>query len=468
MTGSTLSAPATLALDRGRVVVIGGGLSGITAALDCARAGASVSLVESRGRLGGAAYSFDRHGIHADNGQHVFLRSCTAYRQLLDDLGAGSMVTLQPRLDIPVLAPGGRRARLRRNNLPAPLHLAAAVARYSLLSAGERVSLVRAMRALKRIDPDDPAADARSFGDWLAQHGQGARAVEAVWSLICRPTVNLRVEDASLAQAAQVFQVGLLNDAAAGDVGHAIVPLSDIHDRAARAALQGAGVEVMLRSGATRLAAEGGGYRVECRGGAALTADAVVVATPPQRTAALLPAQAGISQAALDSLGTSPIVNLHVVFDRRVLWVPFAAGVYSPVQWIFDRTRSAGVVGGQYLAITLSAADEELAMTAEDLRARHLPALVELLPAARGAQVSQFFVTREHAATFRAAPGARALRPGPRTRLPGLMLAGTWTDTGWPATMESAVRSGHAAASEALAWLGQRAVREEARLEEVV
>lgn len=468
MTGSTLTAPSTLPVDRGRVVVIGGGLSGITAALDCARAGASVSLVESRGRLGGAAYSFDRHGIHADNGQHVFLRCCTAYRQLLDELGAGSMVAVQPRLDIPVMAPGGRRARLRRNGLPAPLHLAGAVARYSLLSAGERVSLVRAMRALERIDPDDPAADARSFGDWLAEHGQGARTVEAVWALICRPTVNLRVEDASLAQAAQVFQVGLLKDGAAGDVGHAIVPLSEIHDRAARRALQAAGAEVCLRHGATRLAAEGDGYRVELSTGTAVVADAVVLATPPHRAAALLPAQAGVSSAALQELGTSPIVNLHVVFDRRVLGVPFAAGVYSPVQWIFDRTQSAGVTDGQYLAITLSAADEELAMSAEDLRARHLPALGELLPAVRSAHVRQFFVTREHAATFRAAPGARALRPGPRTGLPGLMLAGTWTDTGWPATMESAVRSGHAAAGEALAWLGQRAVREAPRLEEVL
>ena len=453
---------------RPTVVVIGGGLSGIAAGLDCARAGASVRLLESRGRLGGAAYSFDRHGIHADNGQHVFLRCCTAYRQLVEDLGAVSMVTLQPRLDIPILAPGGRRARLRRNTLPAPLHLAGALARYSLLSPLERLSLLRTMRALERIDPDAPAADARSFGDWLAEHGQGARAVEAVWGLICRPAVNLTVQDASLAQAAQVFQVGLLQDGEAGDVGHAVVPLSDIHDHAARRALKAAGVELMLRSGATAIAAQDGGFRVELSSGAALDADAVVVATQPQRTARLLPAAAGVSKGSLQALGSSPIVNLHVVFDRPVLDVPFAAGVYTPVQWIFDRTGSAGVPDGQYLAVTLSAADEELGMTAEGLRARHLPALRELLPAARAAQVRQFFVTREHAATFRAAPGARAHRPGPRTRLPGLVLAGTWTDTGWPATMESAVRSGRAAAAEALAWLGQRGVSAEPRLKEAV
>jgi squalene-associated FAD-dependent desaturase len=453
---------------RGRVLIIGGGLSGIAAALECARGGASVRLLESRGRLGGAAYSFDRHGIRADNGQHVFLRCCSAYRKLLSDVGADSMVSLQPRLDIPILAPGGRRARLRRGRLPAPLHLAGALARYSLLSPLERLSLVRAVRALQKIDPDDPAADRRSFGDWLTEHGQGARAVEAIWELICRPTVNLRVEDASLAQAAQVFQVGLLEDAGAGDVGHAIVPLSDIHDHAARRALAAAGVEVMLRTGAARVATDGEGFQVELSGGASVPADAVIVATQPQRTARLLPPEAGISTVSLESLGSSPIVNLHVIFDRPVLDVSFAAGVYTPVQWIFDRTSSAGVQDGQYLAVTLSAADHELGTSAEDLRARFLPALAELLPAARDARVRSFFVTREHAATFRAAPGARVHRPGPATRLPGLTLAGTWTDTGWPATMESAVRSGHAAAGQALAWLGQRALHGERRLKEAV
>jgi squalene-associated FAD-dependent desaturase len=450
------------------VVVVGGGLSGIAAGLECARAGASVTLIESRGRLGGAAYSFDRHGIHADNGQHVFLRCCTAYRELLEEIGATQMVTLQPRLDIPILAPGGRRARLRRSGLPAPLHLARALTGYRLLSLGERLSVVRAMRALGSVNVDDPAVDARSFGDWLAEHGQGERAVEAIWSLICRPTVNLSVEDTSLAQAAQVFQVGLLGEASAGDVGHAIVPLSEIHDRAAGLALQRAGVHVMLRHGATALRAGQGGFSIEVSGAPTLEADVLVLAVSPDRAARLLPAEAGVSGAGLERLGSSPIVNLHVVYDRRVLDEPFAAGVYTPVQWVFDRTAGSGVRAGQYLAVTLSAADEELEMTVDDLRARYLPALADLLPAAGSAEVREFFVTREHSATFRATPGARALRPGPRTQLPGLALAGTWTDTGWPATMESAVRSGRAAGREAISALSLRADREtDVRVKEV-
>jgi squalene-associated FAD-dependent desaturase len=429
-----------------RVIVVGGGLAGITASLECARAGATVTLLESRGRLGGAAYSFIRDGISADNGQHVFLRCCTAYRELLQEINAQDCVTLQPRLDIPVLAPGGVQGRLRRSGLPAPLHLAASLIRYPLLSFGQRVGVARAMQALRRVDPDDPAADARSFGDWLAEHGQGEAAIDAIWDLIARPTLNLAPSDASLAQAAQVFRVGLLEDHRASDVGYARVPLSEIHDRAAGRALASAGVDVHLRRGVTAVTQVPDGFRVESTGAPSLTGSAVILAVTPDRLARLIPETAGVAADDLQRLGSSPIVNLHVVFDRPVTDLAFAAGVRTPVQWFFDRTRSSGLDRGQYLAISLSAADAELGMSAPELRQRYLDALGELLPQSRTARVEAFFVTREHSATFRAGPGARALRPGPQTELTGLALAGAFTDTGWPATMEGAVRSGRAAA----------------------
>jgi squalene-associated FAD-dependent desaturase len=441
-----------------RIVVIGGGLAGITAALDCAKSGASVTLLESRGRLGGAAYSFTRNGLQLDNGQHVFLRCCSEYQALLGELGASHLVTLQEQLSIPVLAPGRRAARLARTQLPAPLHLTGALLRYPFLGIRQLLALGRAVIALQAVDPDDPAADAQSFGSWLARHGQDSELMETVWELIGRPTLNLRADDASLAQAAFVFQQGLLSDKGAGDVGYAKVPLGDIHDLAARDALAHAGVVVRVRHGVSAVRPTGPEFEIEGSTMPTMRADAVVLAVGQERAAKLLPAAAGIDAGALATLGSSPIVNLHAVYDRPVLDEPFAAGVHTPVQWVFDRTIPAGLRRGQYLAISLSAADDELGMSCEQLRARFEPALAELLPGARSAQLQEFIVTREHAATFRAAPGSRALRPGARTALPGLFLAGAWTDTGWPATMEGAVRSGRLAAREALS--GPAATRE--------
>ena len=157
-------------------------------------------------------------------------------------------MTLQPRLELAVLGPGGRQGWLRRSGLPAPLHLAGSLLRYPFLSVRARLSVGEAMQRLRSVDPEDPRNDERSFGDWLWEHGQDGPAIAAVWELIARPTLNLTVADASLAQAAQVFRLGLLEDKAAGDIGWAVAPLSEIHDRAARRALERAGVRVRLRS----------------------------------------------------------------------------------------------------------------------------------------------------------------------------------------------------------------------------
>jgi monoamine oxidase len=190
-----------------------------------------------------------------------------------------------------------------------------------------------------------------------------------------------------------------------------------------------------------------------------LTGDAVIVAAPHHDAARMLPAEAGIDAASLDALGSSAIVNLHIMLDRPVMSVPFVAGVDTPLQWVFDRTASSGLGRGQMLAVSLSAADDMLALSTEALRERFVPELSRLFPAARDAEVCDFFVTREPSATFRQAPGMGRHRPGTRTRRCGLYLAGAWTDTGWPATMEGAVRSGLAAAAAAVEDLGAQAGR---------
>jgi squalene-associated FAD-dependent desaturase len=343
---------------------------------------------------------------------------------------------------------------LYRSGLPAPLHLGGALARYAHLGPADRARAVRAALALRRLDPEDPRLDQRSFGAWLAEHGQRPAAVEALWDLIGRPTLNVTADGASLAQAAQVFRTGLLTRAGASDVGWARAPLGDVHDGPARRALAAASVDVRLRWRAERVVPAAAGWSIEGVG-ERVTADAAIVAVPHDRLAALLPQGALAAPERLNELGTSPIINLHVAYDRRVTDLAMAAAVRSPVQFAFDRSESSGWKGGQLLAISLSAADEDMQRRPEELRARYLPALAELFPAARSASVERFVVTREHAATFRAAPGAKALRPAARTLLPGLALAGAHTTTGWPATMEGAVRSGHTAADEVLSALAR-------------
>jgi squalene-associated FAD-dependent desaturase len=437
----------------GRVVVLGGGLAGITAALDCAQAGANVTLVEVRRRLGGAAYSFERDGLVMDNGQHVFMRCCHAYRRLLTRLGSERAVYVQPRLRVPVLSPARAPAALGRGRLPAPLHMAPSLARYRHLRPVQRLRVAGAVMALTRLDPSDRSLDEVSFGDWLARRGQDGDTVARFWEVIVRPTLNAQVADASLALGAFVFQTALLGATDAGDIGFHRSPLGETIGSPAERALARAGVRVVLGSRAESVERDGGGFRVRANGDS-LPADAVVVAVPHARAAGLLEPLLPQLARALGEIPSSPIVNLHVLFDRRVCDEQFAAGVDTPVQYVVDRSGVQGVPDGhQYLAVSLSGAQREMTMSVDELRAGYLPALARLLPRVREANVERFFVTREHAATFMAAPGLARLRPQARTEVAGLLLAGAWTDTGWPATLEGAVLSGHAAAAAALTQL---------------
>ncbi|MCS0638025.1 hydroxysqualene dehydroxylase HpnE [Streptomyces sp. LP05-1] len=438
----------------GDAVVVGGGLAGITAALRLAEAGTRVTLLEGRPRLGGLAFSFRRGDLTVDNGQHVHLRCCTAYRWFLERIGGTALAPLQPRLDVPVLdvgrPAGPRLGRLRRTALPVPLHLAGSLAGYPHLSLTERAAVVRAALALNRLDPTDPALDREDFAGWLARHGQSPRAVAALWDLVGVATLNATAPEVSLGLAAMVFKTGLLSEPGAADIGWARVPLGELHDTRARAALTALGVRIETRAKAESLTrTPDGRWRVAHAGGA-LDTDAVVLAVPQRETYELLPDGALPDPGRLLEIGTAPILNVHVLYDRRVLRRPFFAALGSPVQWVFDRTDASGYRGGQYLALSQSAAGAEIDTPVAELRARYLPELERLLPAARGAGVRDFFVTRERTATFAPAPGVGRLRPGARTRVPGLSLAGAWTATGWPATMEGAVRSGFAAADAAL------------------
>jgi len=469
-----------------RAVVIGGGLAGITAAVALGKAGHEVTLLEAKPRLGGATMSFSRDGLVIDTGQHVFLRCCTAYRGLLDRLGMAAHAPLQPRFDVTVLAPG-KQAVLKRRRVPAPLHMLPALLGYPFLNWPERMRLTLAALAFRRLDEKDQKTDELRLGDWLAAHGQDERTRRVLWDLFSVSSLNVPGDDASLALAAVVVKTGLLGDADAADIGVPTLSLGELHGAAAARLLGKLRATVRTQAKVTAIEpADDGGFLVRlthstpptptptpaptstaapipadgnqegCEvaeeaadgGGEELLADAVVLAVPHEQAAKLVPPGA-LPAETVDGwagLGAAPIVNVHVIYDRKVMDVPFAAAVDSPVQWVFDRTRISGMHergnDGQYLAISLSAADEYAGKPVAELREQFVPALAELFPAAKAATVTEFFVTREKRATFRQVPGTAKLRPKAATGLPGLVLAGSWTDTGWPDTMEGAVRSG--------------------------
>jgi monoamine oxidase len=245
-----------------------------------------------------------------------------------------------------------------------------------------------------------------------------------------------------------VFRTGVLDSASASDIGIPAVCFRQLHAEPARAAIEQAGGTVVTQA---RVGNVSGSLELALEQGSA-EADAVIVAVPHEAVGSLVPAGA-VDLDALAALGSSPIVNLHVHYDRAVLREPLAAAIGSPVQWLFDRTAASGAREGQLVAVSLSHAVEEIGASSSSLAERYLPALERLLPEAAGASVLDFAVTHSPRATFRIAPRTRRLRPQTATSIGGLFLAGAWTDTGWPPTMEGAVRSGLAAARAALANL---------------
>ncbi|MGI5241916.1 hydroxysqualene dehydroxylase HpnE [Dactylosporangium sp. CA-139066] len=440
------------------VCVIGGGLAGIAAAVRIARAGRPVTLLERRSRLGGATYTFQRRGVPVDTGQHVFLRCYTEYRELLRTIGGEPHVELQRRFTVPVLAPGGRQYGLRRYALPAPAHLVPALLRYGLLSRPERWAAIRAAAALRGVAVEDPAADEVTFGQWLAEHGQGPGAVRRLWDVVTLAALNVPSAEASLALAAHVFRTGLLDAADAADIGRLTAPLATVHAETALHLLRRIGARVRCGAAVRRIERDGAGYTVAAGGGEVRT-PAVVLAVPHPAASRLVPAGAVPDPRRWLELGTSPIVNVHLHYAAPVTALPFAAAVDSPVQWLFRLPAAAGDAG-QRLVLSLSGAGALIDVPASDLIDRYRDAVAELLPRARATELLDAFVTREPHATIRQSPGVQALRPPAATRFPGLVLAGAWTATGWPDTMEGAVRSGNAAADIVLRHLASASASE--------
>ncbi len=465
----------TLAGGRASVVVIGGGLAGISAAIDLADAGLQVTLLEARPWLGGATWSFARRGLTIDNGQHVFLRCCLAYRELLARLGVAGCGPVQDELDLTVLGPDAL-ARVRRSGLPAPWHLARSLAGYRLLSRLERAKVATAALALQFVDI--AGREDRSLDDWLARHGQDERARRLFWDQLSLSALNVNSESADLAMAASAIRTAVLSRRDSADLGVPSVPLSHLHGNPAAELLRQLRVMVRLgvRVSSLRAGAAGGwdiglaygehtgtAQGVDIRQGtlfengpARIHAAGVVLAVPAWEAAVLAPDSLAGDAPRWAQLEPSPVMSIHVIYGSRVTRLPFAAAAGSPVHWVMDKTAPSGLHAGQYLAASVRAAGAYLDTPAAQLRAEFLPAMERLFPAAAEASVEDFFVTRERRATIAHVPGSQRLRlaqAGPA----GFAMAGAWTDTGWPDTMEGAVRSGQAAAQKLMAELPARA-----------
>ena len=384
------------------------------------------------------------------------------------------------------------KGSIRRTASPAPLHLMRSLLHYPHMTGRERINAARTALALRKLDPDKRLLDSKTaavlrsetkmepresnaalqiddvtFGQWLRARGESENAIQSLWNLITLPTANLPTDQVSLQLAAKIFVTGLLTDSSAADIGWSAVPLSELHADAAATALRSIGAEVRTKAAVEKITADPLGVRCD---GEHLPADAVVAAVP-HTASDILPEGSVKQQRRLSELGESPIINVHLVYDQPVTDLPLAAALGSEAQFVFDRTAAAKLNGGsgecsnagkagnsatgpQCLGISLSAADEYLSWSPAELVEHMTAEVAKLFPKARGQQPRDCMVTREVSATFRGVPGTASLRPPAQTNHAGLFVAGAWTDTGWPATMEGAVRSGIAAADLALRHVG--------------
>ncbi|HZS13625.1 MAG TPA: hydroxysqualene dehydroxylase HpnE [Candidatus Dormibacteraeota bacterium] len=427
-------------------IVVGGGVAGVAAAVAATDRGWRTLLLE-RGRvLGGMARSFpdDRLGGEMDCGQHVLMTCCTEYRALLRRLGTAHLAPLQERLDVHVVDEEGRSARLREVHMPPPLHLLPSLARLPWLSTADRAAVglaVTRLRAARDLD----ALDSHTFAGWLGVAAHGPTR-QAMWDLVTVATCNLGAAEVSAGVGAFVMREGFLRSRAAA-VGVPRAGLSRLLEPAIDAVGRGGG-EVRLGVAVDSVLHDGAGAAgVRTSSGHELRAPRVVVAGPAPLLARVAPdVAAHPTLAGWQRITTSPILNLHLRFDRPVLDAPYLAVWNSPLQWLFSRSRLHGEPGPEETVVcSLSAATDLADLPAEEVRDRLLPHLHRAQPRSRDARLIGWRVTREREATAALRPGTGALRPGPATPVAGLAIAGAWTATGWPITMESAARSGPAA-----------------------
>ncbi len=453
---------------KAEVVILGGGIAGIATAVHLLGHGYTVTLVEMRRFLGGRAFSFtDRQtGIPVDNGQHVIVGCCTYFIQLLQRLGVWDRWYLQPRLHIRVLDRHMKEGCLATSFLPSPFHLLPAFMTYPHLGLGDKLRIVWALANARFTNRHRANLETMTLHHWLKLHRQTDRAIQNFWTLVMMPILNDDVRDVSASMGLMVIQEGMLQGYHGSDMGYATRDLGAALGEPAYEYLQAHGCRVMLGCSARRIAVESGRVTgVQLTSGERVTGQLYVSSVPFHDLLEILPqetAEFPLFQR-LEGLETSPIVNVHLWYDRPVMEGEFCAFVDSPLQWVFNRSafmggdtvlnqRDAGgplgkvSSGGQCVCISHSAAWKYIEWSREELIQEFVEEMKRVFPLARDAQVQRAIVVKQRNATFRCLPGATGLRPGSHTPLSNLFLAGAWTNTGWPSTMEGAARSGYNAA----------------------
>ncbi len=461
----TLAAPEATnqAGERPRAVIVGGGIAGLAAAVRCLRRGITPIVLEKRGFLGGRAFSFvDREtNTVVDNGQHVFVGACTAYRVFLEEIGADSNAFEQTRLEVPVLK-DGNISTLGWSRISV-LGMLPSLLQYRHLSLGGKLRAIYGMVRIK-FTRRKPALDEVAFGDWLRDRGQNDETIEQLWNLIVLPTLNDDVSDVSADLGLMLFQKLLLGSRDDAIIGYSRVPLSQLAGDDAAAYIASNGGSVTLNASVDRIDWDDGSQPgVFLTGGSVVQADAVITAVPQTALPSLLTNSGNASDsdpiaATAGNLKTGPIVVVHIWYDRQVLYNDFIAVADSPLQFVFNvsaihRGQSEGEHQGQHILISLSAAYEWAKLGKAELEEIFVTEMARAFPAAGDAEVIHVLSVKQPNATFRVTPGAGKYRPKQKTGIPSLFIAGDWTDTDWPSTMESAVRSGNLAADAAAEYL---------------
>lgn len=431
------------------VAIVGGGLAGIAAAMALAKQNRKVLLLEARPRLGGRASSFQDpiSGQLVDVCQHVVLGCCSHFMEFLKEIGIAYYLTPQPKLYF--LTPDGKQTTWQASRwLPSPLHYASSFLRSHFLSFQSKRCIATAMLKLKSLpaDHDEPLLN------WLLKQKQTQQALDRFWSPVLVSALNETLDNAGLKYARKVFVDGMFHSAAAGLMYLPNVPLGQFYGKELNDWLTKHQVEVRLSTAVKEVTVEGNSITgLRLRTGNSVTAKQYVLAVPSERITSLFSKEALNQYPELnysESLQTSPITSIHLWHDQPITQLPHVVLLDRISQWLFNRGETNR--GEWYTQIVVSASRNLLQMKNDEIETLIVKELKEYFHTARSAKLLRAKVITEQHATFSAVPQIDQHRPDAAIQIPNLYLAGDWTQTGWPGTMEGAIRSGQLAAQSSM------------------